>query len=119
MPRGGGDQFAYAFNPQVFGLNVIQAAAPTGLSGTVQLNSPVLDLSSSLGRLGAPELDVAQLGRTPCQATSGSSLARVGQGGLPVSFRGLLGPGSTIPAEQTSETWHAPIHVAKLETACN
>lgn len=113
-----GGQFAYFFKPTVFGFNVIQAAAPFGLSGNVQVSSPVLDLSGSLGRLGAPEMDVAQLGRTPCQTTTGSSLAQVGQGGLPVSYRGLLGPGSPIPAEQPGASWRAPIHVAMLETAC-
>ena len=79
------------YAPNVFGFNVIQAAAPTGVSGNIQIASPVLDLSGTLGRLGAPPIDTVSLGRSPCQTTGGSSLAVVGQGVLPVSYRGLLG----------------------------
>ncbi len=108
----------YLFAPDVFGFNVIQAAAPTGLNGVIQVSSPVLDLSGSLGRLGAPVTDVAQLGRTPCQAVSGSSLAQSGQGGLPVSYRGLLGPQSAMSAGQPGGLRRAPIRIAMLETGC-
>lgn len=94
-----GGQLPYFFAPGVFGFNVIQAAAPTGVSGAVEITSPVLDLSGSLGRLTAQVADAAPLGRTPCQTTGGSSLAQVGQGRLPVSYRGLLGaPVSPPPA---------------------
>ena len=86
-----GGQTPYRYAPDVFGFNVIQAAAPTGVSGTIQIASPVLDLSGTLGRLGAPQIDSASLGRSPCQTTGGNSLALVGQGTLPVSYRGLLG----------------------------
>ena len=86
-----GGQTPLRYAPNVFGFNVIQAAAPTGVSGTIQIASPVLDLSGTLGRLGAPPIDTVSLGRSPCQTTGGSSLALVGQGVLPVSYRGLLG----------------------------
>ena len=86
-----GRQTPFSFTPNVFGFNVIQAAAPTGVSGTIQIASPVLDLSGTLGRLGAAPIDTVILGRSPCQATGGSSLAQVGRGKLPVPYRGLLG----------------------------
>ena len=86
-----GGQTPYRYAPDVFGFNVIQAAAPTGISGAIQITSPVLDVSGTLGRLGAPPIDTVSLGRSPCQTTGGSSLALMGQGALPVSYRGLLG----------------------------
>ncbi len=93
-----GGQSPFRFAPDVFGFNVIQASAPTGTSGVIQSTSPVLDLSGTLGRLGAPPIDTVSLGRSPCQTTGGSSLALVGQGMLPVSYRGLLG---AVPLEST------------------
>lgn len=85
-----GGQSPLDFAPGIFGFNVIQAAAPTGVSGTIQITSPLLDLSGSLGRLSAQVMDAAGLGRDPCRAAGGSSLAQAGRGGLPLSHRGLL-----------------------------
>lgn len=85
-----GGQSAYDFAPGVFSFNVIQAAAPTGVSGAIDITSPVLDLSGSLGRLNAQVMDNLSLGRSPCEVTAGSSLAVAGRGGLPVTHRGLL-----------------------------
>ena len=113
-----GGQTPFLFTPDVFGFNVIQAAAPTGVNGVIQVSSPVLDLSGSLGRLGAPGMDVVQLGRTPCQVAGGSSLAQSGQGGLPVSYRGLLGPQSPPPSAQPGGPRRAPVRVALLESGC-
>ncbi|MEH0165603.1 filamentous hemagglutinin N-terminal domain-containing protein [Roseateles microcysteis] len=75
----------------VFGFNVIQAAAPTGVSGVIAITSPVLDLSGSLSVLEARPIDTGGLGRNPCQTREGSSLSQAGRGGLPASARGLLG----------------------------
>jgi large exoprotein involved in heme utilization and adhesion len=85
-----GGQSAYDYTPGVFSFNVIQAAAPTGVSGAIDITSPVLDLSGSLGRLNAQVMDDIVLGRNPCQVSAGSSLSQAGRGGLPVSYRGLL-----------------------------
>ena len=87
----GGD-VPYVFQPGVFGFNVIQAAAPSGLSGVVQLATPPLDVSGSLTGLTTQALDLGGLARNPCQVTGGSSLAQAGRGGLPPSARGLLRP---------------------------
>ncbi len=75
----------------VFGFNVIQAAAPTGVSGVIAITSPVLDLSGSLSVLEARPIDTGGLGRNPCQTREGSSLSLAGRGGLPARARGLLG----------------------------
>ena len=77
------------FQPGVFGYNVIQAAAPSGLSGVVQITTPALDVSGSLSGLSTQVLDTGGLGRNPCQVTRGSSLAQTGRGGLPPSVRGF------------------------------
>ena len=84
------------FTSRVFGFNVIQAAAPTGVSGEISITNPVLDLSSSLARLNVQLLDVTGLGRNPCQSSGGSSLAQSGRGGLPVSYRSSLNVESEI-----------------------
>lgn len=85
----GGDT-PYVFQSQLFGFNVIQAAAPTGVSGVVQVTSPVLDVTGSLRGLGARVIDSGGLGRSLCQASGGSSLAQGGRGGLAPSAHGFL-----------------------------
>jgi large exoprotein involved in heme utilization and adhesion len=85
-----GGQTPYSFQPGVFGFNVIQAAAPTGVSGTVQMATPALDISGSLGGLNTQVISTGGLGRSPCQIRGGSSLAQTGRGGLPPSANGLL-----------------------------
>jgi large exoprotein involved in heme utilization and adhesion len=67
------------------GLNVIQAAAPDGVKGQIQLNAPALDVSAGLTGLNAQAIDTGGLARTRCQASGGSSLAQTGRGGLPPS----------------------------------
>lgn len=84
----GGDT-PLVFRSDLFGFNVIQAAAPTGVSGVVDLSSPVLDLTGSLRALRADVVDSGGLGRSLCQTSGGSSLALAGRGGLPPSARGL------------------------------
>ncbi len=104
----GGD-VPFVFQPGVFGFNVIQAAAPTGLSGVVQLATPPLDVSGSLTGLSTQALDLGGLARNPCQVTGGSSLAQAGRGGLPASARGLLRsePDATETAQQQPESTYA------------
>ncbi|SBT05625.1 exported hypothetical protein [Candidatus Propionivibrio aalborgensis] len=93
-----GGQTPYTFAPGVFGFNVIQAAAPTGISGTVNVTAPVLDISGALTGLTAKVVDSGGLGRNPCQTTVGSSLSQAGRGGFPASSLDLLGPESTPKA---------------------
>ena len=94
VPIGGslfvGGQTPYTFQPGVFGFNVIQAAAPTGVSGTVQMTSPALDISGSLNGLSTQVIDAGGLWRSPCHITGGSSLVQSGRGGLAPSALGLL-----------------------------
>ncbi len=113
----GGD-VPYLFQPGVFGFNVIQAAAPTGLSGLVQITTPLLDVSGSLSGLSAQVIDTGGLARNPCQVTGGSSLAQSGRGGLPPSARGLLRSDPGFAALQSAQSTATETHArAGLATA--
>lgn len=87
-----GGETAHAFQPGVFGFNVIQAAAPSGLSGTVSITSPALDISGTLSGFGTQLLDTGGLGRNPCRIGAGSSFVQSGRGGFAPAARDLLGP---------------------------
>jgi filamentous hemagglutinin family protein len=87
----------YSFQPDVFGFNVIQAAAPSGLSGVVQVTSPIMDVSGTLTALNAKMIGSAGPASSPCQATSGSSMVQTGRGGLAPLARDLLGPPGGVP----------------------
>jgi hypothetical protein len=87
----GGD-LPLPFNPTLSGLNVIQAAAPDGVSGIVGLTNPALDISGDLSALSAALLQPAPLARDLCRLGAGSSLATAGRGGLRPSALGFIRP---------------------------
>ncbi|MGZ8218058.1 hypothetical protein [Methylomagnum sp.] len=58
----GGDQ-ALPVQRDVFGYNVVQAAAPDGVSGAIDLGPPQLDLSGAIAKLASAPLDLAELTR--------------------------------------------------------
>jgi hypothetical protein len=79
-----------SFDSAISGENVVQAAAPDGVSGTLDLTKPTLNLGSALlGLTGTPSTPIA-LSRSLCTYRRGSSLAVAGRGGLPVSYRNPL-----------------------------
>jgi hypothetical protein len=108
VPSGGslsvGGDVPFTFQPGVFGFNVIQAAAPTGVSGIIEITAPILDVSGSLSGLTSQVIDLGGLGRNPCQITGGSSLTQSGRGGLPPSARGLLRVEAPAFGQTTGET---------------
>jgi filamentous hemagglutinin family protein len=71
----------------VFGLNVIEAVAPNGISGLIQSTAPQLDLSGVLSNLGIPQFDVYAISQDYCSLGTGSTLIRQGKGGLPLRSR--------------------------------
>jgi filamentous hemagglutinin family protein len=79
-----------SFDAALLGQNLIQAAAPDGVPGTLSVTNPTLDIGSSLlaltGRPAAP----TQLGRSLCDFRRGSSLSTAGRGGPPASARDPL-----------------------------
>ncbi|MER2545547.1 MAG: filamentous hemagglutinin N-terminal domain-containing protein [Candidatus Accumulibacter phosphatis] len=87
-----GGNTPYTYQSGVFGVNVIQAAAPTGISGTVQISTPKLDVTTSLVGLDTRLIN-AQVARRLCENTRGSSLVPVGRGGLPLGGADFLSPG--------------------------
>ncbi len=87
-----GGETAYRFTPYIFGFNAIQAAAPTGVSGVIKISAPTLDLAGALSGLKVKQVDPGGLGRSPCQASAGSSFVQTGRGGFAPSTRDLLGP---------------------------
>ncbi len=79
----GGDAAA-TFRRGATGLNVIQAAAPDGVSGEIVVEAPpTLDVTGSLLSLQAPPIGDVRIGRDPCEARGGSSLVATGRGGPP------------------------------------
>ena len=72
-----------------FGLNIIQAAAPFGLSGTIRSTAPALNLSGTLANLGNPQFDTSALKWESCFSELTSSLIRSGNGGIPLKAKDL------------------------------
>jgi filamentous hemagglutinin family protein len=81
-----------AFQPGVFGPNVIQAAAPTGLSGTIETTTPTLDVAGHLIALNAGAVDLARVAKDPCRLGTGNSFTSVGRGGLRPTATGMIRP---------------------------
>ena len=79
--RLGGNDYTDSDN----GANEIQAVAPWGISGNIEITAPKLDIAGALRGVNADTLPDAPLGKSPCQRTGGSSLALTGRGGLPPS----------------------------------
>lgn len=109
------------FQPFASGYNVIQAAAPTGVSGAIAVTAPALDLSGSLTGLSARMMDPARLGRNPCRAGGGSSLSQTGRGGLPPPVAGPLRletPPADVEALARPVAHTGPWLVASLPSRC-
>jgi filamentous hemagglutinin family protein len=79
------------WQPSEFGFNLIQAASQTGVSGTVNVTAPQLNLSGIIANLGNPQFDTDIISQDYCGLGIGSSLTRTGAGGLkPKSTNQLL-----------------------------
>jgi hypothetical protein len=73
---------AISFDPTATGMNVVQAAAPDGVSGALNVTVPTLDLGNALlGLTGRPSAPTT-LARSLCDSSHGSSLAISGRGGV-------------------------------------
>jgi filamentous hemagglutinin family protein len=71
------------------GLNVIQAAAPDGVAGNLQITTPELNLAGTLSGLSSPVVDFGPLARDQCRVGDGSSFTLMGSGALPLSAADL------------------------------
>ncbi|MDD1620047.1 MAG: filamentous hemagglutinin N-terminal domain-containing protein [Methylococcaceae bacterium] len=85
IPSGGtlfvGGDTPYQFQP-FSGINVIQAAAPGGVSGQVNTTPPQLNLSGTLANLIVQSFDPNAISRNLCAIGESSSLSQSGKGGL-------------------------------------
>jgi hypothetical protein len=88
-PFSKGDS-SVSWKPFQFGNNVIQAVSETGLSGTISLTAPQLNLSGVLANLGNPAFDTSIIGQDYCALGTGSSLTVQGRGGLPPKGSDLI-----------------------------
>jgi hypothetical protein len=97
-----------AFNPAQPGLNLVQAVAPNGVSGTLNVTTPTLDVGNSLVALKGVPAAVPSLGRSPCAQTAGNTLSLNGRGGLLPSTRGplwsALDPGTPPKSDPNTPT---------------
>lgn len=78
----GGQRIA-DFRPDAPGHNVIQAAAPDGVAGRLDVTQPELNLSGSLAALIAQPVDFGLLRPDICDAGTDSSFTILGRGALP------------------------------------
>ena len=78
------------FRAGVPGFNVIQAAAPDGLGGVLDVSLPQLNLSSSLAGLSTQRIDFGALGRDICQVGYDGSFTILGRGAIPTPASGPL-----------------------------
>ncbi|MCC2607875.1 two-partner secretion domain-containing protein [Planctobacterium marinum] len=76
---GGEERLVFVPNS---GANVIQAAAPDGVSGVVNIGALEFDLSDELASIGAEILQLDNLDNNPCNSSAASTLASSGKGGL-------------------------------------
>ena len=109
------------FLPGVFGYNVIQAAAPDGVSGTIAVTAPVLDISGSLTGLTARSINTGELGRSLCRLGAGSSLVQSGRGGFAPAARDFLGAdggGEPVAAPQRQGLIR-PVPLAMVAARCS
>jgi hypothetical protein len=100
-----------AFDATLNGINVIQAAAPEGVSGNVRITAPVLDVVGDLRGLSSELIALGPLGKDLCRVGAGSSLTPLGRGGLRPTSAGLLRP-ETVTLRETQES-----HVSQRQTA--
>ena len=99
------------FQPNL-ALNVIQAAAPTGVSGAINVSTPVTDISGSLHRLSTEVVTFGRLGKDLCRVGASSSLTPLGRGGMRATSSGMIRPEAPMviarsDARRDDQTAHA------------
>ncbi len=94
--------------------SIISASSTLGLSGIINVDSPVADVTSGVTELPADALDASSLVQAPCAARAKggtSSLTSAGRSGLPAGPDGYLpSPGLSLKtnAESTANATHFP-----------
>jgi filamentous hemagglutinin family protein len=99
---------AQAFDVAQPGFNLIQAVNPEGVSGTLNVTTPTLDVGNSLLALRGAPAAAPNLGRSPCGHGARNTLSLGGRGGLPPTTRGPLWSALDPGAPADSQTDSAP-----------
>jgi filamentous hemagglutinin family protein len=76
------------------GGSVIQAAAPSGVKGVINVTGPLLDIAGTLRGLSTEVAEAVKLNRDLCRMGAHSSLTPVGRGGLRPVASGPIRPES-------------------------
>ena len=98
---GGGEPLTFRRDS---GLNIIQAAAPEGAPGNIDIRSPIRDLSAELARLDTDFKGLAEISRSPC--ASGKKNTLIIMGDKARSFRKPLLPLLNSQADKAlSQRW--------------
>ena len=74
--------FGLQFRDELTSSSDIAASSQFGVNGTVEINNPVIDPSSSLTQLPSDVIDSSQKIASGCSANQGNSFTVVGKGGL-------------------------------------
>jgi hypothetical protein len=95
------------WKPFEFGLNIIQAASDSGVSGNINVTAPEIDISGAISALDTRALVKLDVNNNPCTGNSNnaSSLSRKGKGGLPSNEKNSFSPTSapsSIPSISVS-----------------
>lgn len=85
------------FKPGVAGLNVIQAAAPDGVSGQLNVGLPTLNVAAALAALNAPRFGAGVLAVDWCETPTDSSMTVLTRGALYPWASGPLSPAPRSP----------------------
>jgi hypothetical protein len=108
------------FAPSLAAVNVMQAAAPQGVSGDIELLTPVFDVATKLSPLRTEIAEPAPLARDLCRLGAGSSLTPLGRGGLRPTAVGPIRPdriGTRTPPSSSAQPPH-PRYAALGALAC-
>lgn len=100
--REGGDAIE-SFRGGVAGYNVIQAAAPDGVKGELNVSRPALNVAGALVALSTPRIGLGRLTADFCEVATDSNLSVMTRGALYPWFSAPLGwtsrPQPEVPAK--------------------
>jgi len=86
LQSGGNKALTFKLNS---GINVIQAAAPNGINGTITNTAPQLNIVGTVVGLNTPQLDLNRVGHDPCSSiVQQSTMKKLGKGGIPYFNKG-------------------------------
>jgi len=119
-----GDNAPLPFLPGVAGYNVIQAAAPDGVNGTISNSATDLNITGALVRLSEPNLNLEEIAQDPCvPSMHKNTLKAIGRGAVTSlkkgqqqqTIEGLLKPHRSLDTQSISK----PLPTSIGQTPCH